>query len=126
MTPRSLDLRSVSGRLRAAVTDRPWHVAFAGYGAAFAVFILSGAGSPDLRSIAANVWYVPIGAVAAVLAWQVSRTAELPRRQCLAWRLLALASVCALASDALWIWAENVQGQDPSDYAGIPAEDPLP
>jgi diguanylate cyclase (GGDEF)-like protein len=108
------DLRPLADRCRAVLEARGWPAAFVVYGALFAEVILSGSFSEATRSLIANLWYLPIGGASAVLAWQVTRTAALPAKQRIAWRLIALALVATFISDSLWIYVENYRGADPS------------
>jgi diguanylate cyclase (GGDEF)-like protein len=52
--------------------------------------------------------FVPVNGAAVVLAWRVSRRADLGSRTCRAWRLLSLAMFLYLLGDLLQFWIENV------------------
>ena len=52
--------------------------------------------------------FVPVNGAAVVLAWQVSRRADLGHRIRRAWRLLSLAMFLYLLGDLLQFWIENV------------------
>jgi diguanylate cyclase (GGDEF)-like protein len=52
--------------------------------------------------------FVPVNGAAVVLAWRVSRRADLGYRTCRAWRLLSLAMFLYLLGDLLQFWVENV------------------
>ena len=52
--------------------------------------------------------FVPVNGAAVVLAWRVSRRADLGYRTCRAWRLLSLAMFLYLLGDLLQFWIENV------------------
>jgi len=52
--------------------------------------------------------FVPLNGAAVVLAWRVSRRADLGYRTCRAWLLLALAMLLYLLGDLLQFWIENV------------------
>lgn len=101
-------------RWRRMLFDRGWVAAFVVYGGMFAWLILSGSFSESTRSLLANVWYLPIGGISAVLAWQVARAPDLPSKQRIAWKLIAFSLVATFISDSLWIYVENFRGQDPS------------
>jgi diguanylate cyclase (GGDEF)-like protein len=52
--------------------------------------------------------FVPVNGAAVVLAWRVSRRADLGSRTCRAWRLLSIAMFLYLLGDLLQFWYENV------------------
>jgi diguanylate cyclase (GGDEF)-like protein len=52
--------------------------------------------------------FIPVNGAAVVLAWRVSRRADLGYRTCRAWRLLSLAMLLYLVGDVLQFWVENV------------------
>jgi EAL domain-containing protein (putative c-di-GMP-specific phosphodiesterase class I) len=52
--------------------------------------------------------FIPVNGAAAVLAWRVSRRADLGYRTCRAWRLLSLAMLLYLLGDVVQFWIENV------------------
>ena len=52
--------------------------------------------------------FIPLNGAAVVLAWKVSRRADLGFRTCRAWRLLSLALALYLLGDLLQFWIENV------------------
>jgi diguanylate cyclase (GGDEF)-like protein len=52
--------------------------------------------------------FVPLNGAAVVLAWRVSRRADLGYRTCRAWRLLSLAMFLYLLGDLVQFWIENV------------------
>jgi diguanylate cyclase (GGDEF)-like protein len=52
--------------------------------------------------------FVPVNGAAVVLAWRVSRRADLGYRTCRAWRLLSLAMFLYLVGDLVQFWIENV------------------
>jgi diguanylate cyclase (GGDEF)-like protein len=52
--------------------------------------------------------FIPVNGAAVVLAWRVSRRADLGSRTCRAWRLLSVAMFLYLLGDLLQFWYENV------------------
>ncbi len=52
--------------------------------------------------------FIPVNGAAVVLAWRVSRRADLGYRTRRAWRLLSLAMFLYLLGDLLQFWIENV------------------
>ena len=60
------------------------------------------------QAIIGDLAFVPVNGAAVVLAWRVSRRADLGYRPCRAWRLLSLAMFLYLLGDVLQFWIENV------------------
>jgi diguanylate cyclase (GGDEF)-like protein len=52
--------------------------------------------------------FIPVNGAAIVLAWRVSRRADLGSRTCRGWRLLSIAMSLYLLGDLLQFWYENV------------------
>jgi diguanylate cyclase (GGDEF)-like protein len=77
------------------------------YAALYAVFTLSGLGG-TARPLILDLGQLPMPAMAMVLCWVVSRRLT-GRRERLAWRLLALASLCLLVGFTAGLWREVLQ-----------------
>ncbi len=60
------------------------------------------------QALIGDLAFVPVNGAAVVLAWRVSRRADLGHRTCRAWRLLSLAMFLYLLGDLLQFWVENV------------------
>jgi diguanylate cyclase (GGDEF)-like protein len=52
--------------------------------------------------------FIPVNGAAILLAWRVSRRADLGPQTCRAWRLLSIAMLLYLVGDLLQFWYENV------------------
>jgi diguanylate cyclase (GGDEF)-like protein/PAS domain S-box-containing protein len=104
-------------RARAAILDFELPAFFAAYGVAYILWILGTGAADEVRSLVANLGYVPLGLLSAALTWQISRLPDLPRRERSAWRLMTSACLLSAASDIVWTIEANVLGRDPS--AGV-------
>jgi diguanylate cyclase (GGDEF)-like protein/PAS domain S-box-containing protein len=100
---------------RATIADLALPLGFGAYGVAYIVWILTTGASDELRSLVANLGYLPLGLLSAAITWQISRFADLPRRQRHAWRLMTVACLLTSVSDIVWTIEENVLGHDPSE-----------
>jgi diguanylate cyclase (GGDEF)-like protein/PAS domain S-box-containing protein len=119
--PGLLDPVRLSERLARAAQGRGLSIAATAYGATFVLWLLFGGGSENIRSLVANLGYLPIGGVAGLMAWRISRMADLPRRQQMAWGFLALGCALTWVADAWWALDENVRGLDPAEsWANVP------
>jgi diguanylate cyclase (GGDEF)-like protein len=65
-------------------------------------------GGREHQAFIGDLAFVPVNGAAVVLAWRVSRRADLGSRTCRAWRLLSLAMFLYLLGDLLQFWYENV------------------
>jgi diguanylate cyclase (GGDEF)-like protein len=65
-------------------------------------------GGRQNQALIGDLAFVPVNGAAVVLAWRVSRRADLGYRICRAWRLLSLAMFLYLLGDLLQFWIENV------------------
>ena len=102
-------------RVRTAMSDFAVPAIFAAYGLVYILWILTTDASDELRSLVANLGYLPLGLLSAFITWQISRFRDLPRRQRDAWRLMTAACLLTSTSDIVWTIEENVLGHDPSE-----------
>jgi diguanylate cyclase (GGDEF)-like protein len=65
-------------------------------------------GGREHQAFIGDLAFVPVNGAAVVLAWRVSRRADLGSRTCRAWRLLSVAMFLYLLGDLLQFWYENV------------------
>ena len=65
-------------------------------------------GGREHQALIGDLAFIPVNGAAVVLAWRVSRRADLGHRICRAWRLLSLAMFLYLLGDVLQTWIENV------------------
>jgi diguanylate cyclase (GGDEF)-like protein len=81
-------------------------------------------GGPGHQALIGNLAYLPVDWYTVLLAWRVSRRADLGRRTCRAWRLICLAALCFSSGDLLRFLCEvvlHINGEPPwvqSIYAG--------
>ncbi len=64
-------------------------------------------GGREHQALIGDLAFVPVNGVAVVLAWRVSRRADLGSRTCRAWRLLSVAMFLYLLGDLVQFWYEN-------------------
>jgi diguanylate cyclase (GGDEF)-like protein len=65
-------------------------------------------GGREHQAFIGDLAFVPVNGAAMVLAWRVSRRADLGPRTCRAWRLLSVAMFLYLLGDLVQFWYENV------------------
>ena len=65
-------------------------------------------GGRSHQAFIGDLAFIPLNGAAVVLAWRVSRRADLGYRTCRAWRLLSLAMFLYLLGDLVQFWIENV------------------
>ena len=65
-------------------------------------------GGREHQALIGDLAFVPVNGAAVLLAWRVSRRADLGSRTCRAWRLLSVAMFLYLLGDLLQFWYENV------------------
>jgi diguanylate cyclase (GGDEF)-like protein len=65
-------------------------------------------GGREHQAFIGDLAFVPVNGAAVVLAWRVSRRADLGSRTCRAWRLLSVAMFLYLLGDLVQFWYENV------------------
>ena len=65
-------------------------------------------GGREHQALIGDLAFVPVNGAAMVLAWRVSRRADLGSRTCRGWRLLSVAMFLYLLGDLLQFWYENV------------------
>jgi EAL domain-containing protein (putative c-di-GMP-specific phosphodiesterase class I) len=65
-------------------------------------------GGREHQAIIGDLAFVPIDGAAMLLAWRVSRRADLGYRTCRAWRLLSIAFLLYMVGALLQFWYENV------------------
>jgi diguanylate cyclase (GGDEF)-like protein len=65
-------------------------------------------GGREHQALIGDLAFIPVNGAAVVLAWRVSRRADLGYRIRRAWRLLSLAMFLYLLGDLLQFWIENV------------------
>jgi diguanylate cyclase (GGDEF)-like protein len=82
------------------------------YGVLFATLALTGTGSADQRQTASDLAFLPVGALAAGVAWLAARQ-SLDGATRRAWQRLALAFLLWWAADAVWCWLEVVLNRQP-------------
>jgi diguanylate cyclase (GGDEF)-like protein len=70
-------------------------------------------GGREHQAFIGDLAFVPVNGAAVVLAWRVSRRADLGSRTCRAWRLLSVAMFLYLLGDLLQFWYENVLHRRP-------------
>jgi hypothetical protein len=63
-----------------------------------------------VRSLVANLGYLPLGTISALIALRISRVGGLPARQRWAWRLMMTACLVMTAADIAWSIDENLRG----------------
>ena len=114
----NISLRDSSGK-PPVTRGRDWNtallpVASAVYGTAYIVWLFTSAASDDVRSLIANLAYVPLMACVTLVAARIAHSRALPPRLRWAWRLVTLWCVLSLTGDVLWTYVENGLGLDPS------------
>jgi len=100
--------------LRETGRSRPVSVAVVVYGLLLAIVVLAQWFDDDTRAFIANAWYLPIGALTVLVGWRVTWS-QLDRRQRTAWLMISAAAAASLISDTLWLYIENIRGDDPSE-----------
>jgi diguanylate cyclase (GGDEF)-like protein/PAS domain S-box-containing protein len=101
-------------RARAALS-RVWLPAiFGAYGLIYIGWLLLSHSAEGVRSLVANLGYLPLGATSALIALRISRVTGLPARQRWAWRLMMTACLVMTVADIAWSIDENLRGLDPS------------
>ena len=82
------------------------------FGVVFALWAVSGSGSPDQRQAVSDLAFLPAGALASAVAWLAARR-SLDGAARRAWQRLALAFLLWWAADAAWAWMELVLDRQP-------------
>jgi diguanylate cyclase (GGDEF)-like protein len=73
------------------------------YAAAFAIWVIVQPGSAETRSLASDSAFIPVGIVAALLAWRTAAHPSHDRRTRRAWTLVGIALVLNWLGDGVWL-----------------------